>query len=124
MNNVYQNLPAFMSDGRIFTDYRPNVDLNNDIKGCLVASNENEYREKIQTNGMNILDQPTNKCINDKNKHKSFFPYFGEGNEMVKPKQLPMGLTNPGFKYLETCDSNNCKRETKETNGIGTKRVY
>ena len=37
INKVYQNLPPIMSDGRIFTDYRQNVDLNNDIKGCLVS---------------------------------------------------------------------------------------
>ena len=75
-----------MADGRIFTDYRPNVDLNNDIKGCLLAKNENEYREKIQKKGMNILDKPTNVCIN-KNKNKSFFPYWGEDNKLIKPQK-------------------------------------
>jgi hypothetical protein len=123
MNNTYKNLPALMSDGRLFTDYRQNVDINDSIKSCLSIEDENKYRKTIHTNGFTKV---LNACKNN-NKNIAFFPNWGEHNKLLDGK-FPnkndpkySSINTPGFKYLETCDSNNCKKTELESNGIGTK---
>ena len=49
MNNCFE--PHKMNDGRYFTDYRPNHELNNDIKKYLCNANNkccaNNYNYKV-----------------------------------------------------------------------------
>jgi len=55
-----------MSDGRTFTDYRPNCILNNIIRTQNKAENSYEYRQYLIRNGDNLIDI-NNEYITKKN---------------------------------------------------------
>jgi hypothetical protein len=108
MNNKYDQLPAFMSDGRFFTDYRPNHDINESIKKCYNAENEDNYRNLLYLYGNDILK----KCDPFLNKPTS------------APFNNPESLQIPQAKYIEECDKKKCKKTMVNPTGIGTERVF
>ena len=66
MNNnpKYQGCPARMSDGRHFTDYRPNCHLNGLIQSQNNIKNSYHYRNFLQDNGSKLMDMNKNHAIN------------------------------------------------------------
>ena len=47
--------PGLMSDGRLFTSYKSNSELNNSIMDGLGVKDSNEYRKLLQKNGESII---------------------------------------------------------------------
>ena len=67
-NNKFQDCPAQMNDGRTFTDYRPNVMINNQLKKQNnIERNNYEYRQFLIHNANNIINANENimKQINN-----------------------------------------------------------
>tara|TARA_B100001093_G_C26489216_1_gene868307 strand:+ start:459 stop:773 length:315 start_codon:yes stop_codon:yes gene_type:complete len=62
MNNKFGDCPARMSDGRIYTDYRPGCLLNNTIKVSNQLINNHDYRMYLTRNAKKIMNT-NNKYI-------------------------------------------------------------
>jgi hypothetical protein len=63
MNNVNKNCPAQMSDGRLFTDYRPSGDVYDSmIKGAIKKGipNNYEYRQYMIANSEIMINDTHN----------------------------------------------------------------
>ena len=56
MNNKFKDCPARMSDGRIFTDYRPGCFLNNSIRASNKLINNFDYRMYLTRNADKIIN--------------------------------------------------------------------
>jgi len=54
-NNKYFNCPAKMSDGRHFTDYRPNCYVNNLLRYNNKTMSNYEYRQFLINNGSELM---------------------------------------------------------------------
>ena len=61
-NNKYFSCPAQMADGRIFTDYEPNCELNNTIQGEHQIKNSYVYRQYLINNAESLIDR--NRTVN------------------------------------------------------------
>lgn len=61
-NNTNFSCPAQMADGRIFTDYEPNCELNNSIQETNDIKNSYLYRQYLIKNANTIID--TNRTLN------------------------------------------------------------
>ena len=53
-NNKFFNSPSRMADGRLFTDYRPNYELNRYIEEENKIKNTHDYRLFLERNGEKI----------------------------------------------------------------------
>ena len=53
-NNKHFNAPQRMSDGRNFTDYRPNYELNKSLKDLNKLDNSHNYRNFLNNNAEKI----------------------------------------------------------------------
>ena len=56
-NNKYNNCPALMSDGRQFTDYRPNSQMNNNIMTEKNIQSNLHFRNYMTNNGTTMIDK-------------------------------------------------------------------
>ena len=54
-NNKYFNCPARMSDGRHFTDYRPNCYVNNLLRYNNKTMSNYDYRQFLINNGSELM---------------------------------------------------------------------
>lgn len=61
MDNFYQTCPAKMSDGRFLTDYRSNVDIDEQIKYQNGIIRDDEMRLFLQSNANNVLEKEWSK---------------------------------------------------------------
>ena len=57
-----------MADGRCFTTYIPNCQLNNNIQNRNNIQSNNEYRLFLQTNASEFIEQLQKVCISDETK--------------------------------------------------------
>lgn len=57
-----------MADGRCFTTYIPDCELNNNIQNRNNISNSSEYRRFLQTNATTLMDNLKDACVNDDTK--------------------------------------------------------
>lgn len=57
-----------MSDGRCFTSYIPNCQLNNNIRDRNNVESNNEYRIFLQKNADSFMDQMRKICISEETK--------------------------------------------------------
>tara|TARA_B110000037_G_scaffold194751_1_gene230667 strand:- start:1146 stop:1382 length:237 start_codon:yes stop_codon:yes gene_type:complete len=69
-NNKFKNCPAIMSDGRLVTDYRPNVKMNTFLNNKNNIGKDNyKYRQFLIHNAENIMNsqsivlQRINNCL-------------------------------------------------------------
>ena len=109
-NNKYSNAPPLMSDGRHFTDYRPNCLLNNNLQ--LEANSLNSYDYKV------FLTRNAEKIIN-MNRQQSYIingPY-----ECKQP--YDQGTMLPE-QEMQSCGLDSCKVEHNFKDGIGLGRNY
>ena len=100
------NCMFHMADGRSFTDYRPNDDLNNMVKVENNLQNSHEYRKFLTNNAMAFMERNVsnvkevcNLSINEDWRMK-------EVNNVVCSKD------------------NGCKRSPFTKDGLGTGRIY
>ena len=58
-NNKFPGNPGIMCDGRLFTDYRPSVDVNEQLDTKYLGHHHNDYlyRQYLTHNGKNLIDQ-------------------------------------------------------------------
>ena len=75
-DNFYSCCPAKMSDGRMFTDYRPSCTVNNNLRSQNNSENSYEYRQFLIRNADKLMNV-NQSYLNNKNSCDS------------KPGQLP-----------------------------------
>ena len=105
MNNKYDNCPARMSDGRIFTDYRPGCFLNNSIIVSNKLTNNFEYRMYLTRNA--------DKIINTNNKYIQYKYGCKDCDDTMLPESTKV-----------ICDKQVCRRKVVNTKGLGQGRQY
>jgi len=109
-NNKYFDCPPRMSDGRHFTDYRPNCYIQNLIKSENGINNSLQYRQFLTHNADKIM-QENRKYACDKN--------------CCGPCQSPYDVgTMLPEQTLVKCDKNLCTVNEADANGLGQGRVY
>ena len=57
-----------MSDGRCFTSYIPNCQLNNNVQSRNSINSNNEYRVFLQKNADSFMQQMRKICISEETK--------------------------------------------------------
>jgi hypothetical protein len=109
-NNKFFNGAPHMSDGRHFTDYRPNYDLNQRLISENNIENSHNYR--------NFLSQNSEKLMND-NRY-----FMARKNQLYKCKEpYHIGTMIPE-KIKIVCNPHTCQRVLNDKNGIGEGRNY
>ena len=109
-NNRFFNSAARMSDGRLFTDNRPNFEINNHLINNNDLKNMHEYR--------NFLSRNTEEII----KRNQDYIYLKNGLFNCK-KPFKVGTMLPERTRM-VFDKHNCKRVVLDENGIGEGREY
>ena len=100
-DNVELGFPARMSDGRGFTDYRPNCYLNNELGQNMGSW---QYRTHLIRNADSI--------------HKQFVNSIESANSCSNCTGAPV----PDFRTVVDCTrQNTCHYNIKDPNGIGKK---
>ena len=103
-DNVELGFPARMSDGRGFTDYRPNCYLNNELGQSMGSW---QYRTYLMRNADNI--------------HQKFMSMTESENSCTNCTGAPV----PDFRTVVDCTrQNTCYYNLKDPNGIGKKVNY
>lgn len=83
------NCPLRMSDGRLFTDYRPRCVVNNVVAASEQGMDSYKYRMFMVNNGTEIIKQNMIKAYD---------------NAHCKPGPSPI----PGPAYKQVCSSSSC----------------
>jgi len=102
-NNKHFQAPAFMSDGRQFTDYRQNVDLNN-LQEENVDTSFN-MRMYLTHNAEKIMEANNNQAYVRNGLFDCKKPYVW--GTMMQPK------------YYQECNTQYCTRTLNDPNGVG-----
>ena len=63
-DNFYSCCPAKMSDGRMFTDYRPSRTINNNLRMQNKSENSYEYRQYLIRNADKLMQVNQNYLSN------------------------------------------------------------
>jgi hypothetical protein len=109
-NNRFFNSPSRMADGRLFTDYRPNIEMNRYIESGNKIKNTQDYRVFLSRNGEKIIE-----------KNKEYIFLKNGQNNCMKPYHI--GTMLPEQSRV-VCDQHTCKVVTVDENGIGQGREY
>jgi hypothetical protein len=109
-NNQYFNSPALMSDGRHFTDYRPNCLLNNNLKIENSLKNSYDYKLFLTQNSEKIIEINRKKSELINGSYECKQPYY-------QGTMLPE-------KELESCNLSSCNVRSNFDTGIGLGRDY
>ena len=105
-NNKYFHCPPRMADGRHFTDYRPNCDLQNET--AVRKMNSNEYRNWLSINASEII----------KNNQNTAFMKNGCG-----PCKTPFSIgTMLPEQTKVVCEDNVCRWIVTDIDGLGQGR--
>jgi hypothetical protein len=107
--------PTKMSDGRLFTDYRPRCLVSNDLFQQLQKNNtpvsSYESRLYLQRNAETIIERQKQEA---------------ESKLLCGPCTYPM--TDPGTmlpeKYVIRCDNVSCSKKEVNPSGLGDGRQY
>ena len=110
-NNKYFDCPPRMSDGRHFTDYRPNCHVVDLLRADNNISNSYQSRKFLQENAVTLMDK---------------------NREIACAKNCCAPCVDEGFtgstmlpeKYIQECNENYCKVVLNDVNGVGTGRRY
>lgn len=109
-NNKFYNATARMSDGRSFTDYRPNHEINTHIINNNDIKNIHEYRRFLSRNTEEIIKRNQN------------YIFLKNGNFDCKgPYEIGTMLPE---KTKVVCNQHTCNRLIKNENGFGEGREY
>ena len=106
-DNKYLNSPPMrMNDGRAFTDYRPNCDVNNQYRVNNSIPNSYQYRLFMTNNAEKIM----------------------QNDRMNTCKNLTISEVHPGVQLDELtkvkCNNNTCEEQVFNKNGLGQGRNY
>lgn len=98
--------PPRMSDGRIFTDYRPKCDVNHTIDASQKGFDSHNYRMFMMNNATQIMKQNMMKAV-----------------EKASCYQQSEDVPIPSSAYKQVCDGNVCTiSPTTATNGVGLQK--
>lgn len=112
-DNRYSNCPPKMSDGRMFTDYRPRCVANfaaSHIEGNFDLPNSYEYRQFLTANASAIMDKDRQAAYKNNYCGPCMNPY-NEGTMLAE-------------KSMVKCDASKCSFYGNDPNGLGTGRQY
>lgn len=115
-NNKYSDCPPRMSDGRHFTDYRPNNQLDLLIASDNKTQGSFQYRQFLQQNGNALMKANREVAVrNNGCSNCSTSPRGVEGfdNGTMLPEQ-----------YIQTCNGNSCEMRLNDPNGVGVGRNF
>lgn len=118
MDNFFQGCPAKMSDGRIFTDYRPHTQMEEQIKFVNGLTRDDEARMFLQRNAETIMNKEwdynksSNSCWKSECIHK--YGTYISPQEMVEQmnnynklgERLRAPFTCPTVKDYRMTESN------------------
>ena len=109
-NNKFFNSTARMADGRLFTDYRPNYEINKHIINNNNVENTHNYRMFLSRNAEEIIKRNKN--------------YIYLKNGIYDCKQpYKTGTMLPEHSRV-VCDPHKCSRIIIDKNGVGEGREY
>lgn len=103
-NNKYFNCPALMSDGRTFTDYRPNCLVDQSILKENKINSSYEYRQFLMKNASKFIEE--NSDLN----------YKKNSCETCNSELIPLKTVCEVDGYTSTCRIN-------DDNGLGMNTV-
>ena len=109
-NNKFFNAPSRMSDGRLFTDFRPNAEMNRYIESSNKIKNTHDYRSFLSRHGEQIIQ-----------KNRDYIFLKNGQNKCKKPFHVGTMLPE---KTRVVCDQHTCKVVDVDENGIGQGREY
>ena len=109
-NNKHFNAPQRMSDGRNFTDYRPNYELNQTLKEKNKLDNSHNYRNFLNNNAEKIIEE--NRV------------FSASKNALYKCKEPYHIGTMVPEKTKIICNAHSCNRVLNDKNGFGEGRTY
>ena len=109
-NNKFFNSSARMSDGRLFTDYRPNHEINKHIVNNNNIENTHNYRMFLTSNAEEIIERNKN--------------YIYLKNGIYDCKQPYKTGTMLSEKTRVVCDPHKCSSILIDKNGFGEGRQY
>lgn len=92
-NNKYFDCPALMSDGRVFTDYRPTSYVDDLIRIQNKVYDSYSYRQFLISNGLNIIE--TNDKYNTMKNGCASCNYTNVSNESTCVYNKQYGLCMP-----------------------------
>jgi hypothetical protein len=109
-NNKFFNSPSRMADGRLFTDYRPNAELNRYIEEKNKIKNTHDYRMFLERNGQKIAKKNSDYIFTKNGMAKCMEPYHI--GTMLQEKTRVV------------CDQHTCRVVEVNPNGHGQGREY
>lgn len=109
-NNRFFNATSRMSDGRNFTDYRPNHEMNKHLINNSKVANSHDYRMFLTRNGENIMNKT----------HEYMFMKNGSF-DCTGPFETCTMLPE---KTRVKCDQHKCETIVVNENGFGEGREY
>ena len=109
-NNKFFNSPARMADGRLFTDYRPNFEMNRYIESGNKIKNTQDYRMFLSRNGEKIIEKNSEYIFLKNGMTNCMEPYH-------------VGTMLPE-KTRVVCDQHTCRVVDVDPNGHGQGREY
>ena len=92
-NNIHQNMPPMMSDGRNFTNLQPESVTNNNIQQKAGIKNNWEYRNYLQNNANDIMKY-------------NFMDYSNSSGNNPNTYVNNQMLSNSPFVFKSTYDQN------------------
>ena len=109
-DNRHFSCPSRMSDGRHFTDYRPQCTLNNQIRAQNNNLSSYDYRMHLTKNAEKIMAGNRQNADAQNRCGPCVEPYY-------KGTMLPE-------KYIVNCDGEKCTTTLNDPNGLGHGRKY
>jgi hypothetical protein len=109
-NNRFFNSTSRMSDGRNFTDYRPNYEMNTHLINNNKISNSHDYRMFLNRNAENIM-----------NKSNEYMFMKNGSSDCVQPFEVATMLPE---RTRVLCDKQKCEVKVINENGFGQGREY
>ena len=109
-NNKYKDCPPRMSDGRHFTDYRPNDHLNNLIKANNNLKNSFDFRNHLTNNAEKLINL-NREYIQDKNGCAPCMKPYHQGTMLPESSKVE-------------CNSDSCNVTVTNKEGLGQGRNY
>ena len=109
-NNKFFNSPSRMADGRLFTDYRPNYEMNRYIESGNKLKNTHDYRLFLSRNAEKIIQ-----------KNQDYVYMKNGGGRCVEPYHIGTMLPE---KTRVKCNQHTCEIVDVDPNGHGQGREY
>jgi hypothetical protein len=103
-HNIHLTFPGVMNDGRLFTSYNPNTVMNNELKKINNINSNQNYKQFLQNNAMDIMKMNGENCQYLNNTTIRFNENIKNGNPYLYhesfEKTQPYGYENSGVKNM------------------------